>query len=123
MRAQKEAQISRVSQEIVANAFEMRRRLVREVMTPGGKVVYLDTSLSFHDNLQRAKATSHTRFPLCAGHFDRAIGLIHVKDIVAQLDEREPSLLAVKRELVIVPELLPLEKLLTRFRDLQGTLP
>jgi CBS domain containing-hemolysin-like protein len=43
----KTAQISAVSQEIVANAFEMRRRLVREVMTPRGEIVYLDTGLSF----------------------------------------------------------------------------
>ena len=33
----KATHISRLSQEIVANAFEMRRRLVREVMTPRGK--------------------------------------------------------------------------------------
>jgi CBS domain containing-hemolysin-like protein len=91
----KVAQISRVSQEIVANAFEMRRRLVREVITPRGD---LDTSLSFQDNLRRAKAARHTRFALCAGHFDHAIGLIHIKDMLAQLDEPEPSLLAIKRE-------------------------
>jgi CBS domain containing-hemolysin-like protein len=113
----KVAQISRVSQEIVANAFEMRRRLVRELMTPRGDVVYLDTSLSFQANLRGAKAAGHTRFPLCAGHFDHAIGLIHIKDMLAQLDEPEPSLLVIKRELVVVPEMLPLERLLTRFRD------
>ena len=113
----KAAQISRVSQEIVANAFEIRRRLVREVMTPRGEVVYLDTSLSFRDNLQRAKTARHTRFPLCIGHFDHAIGLIHIKDMLAHLDEPEPSLLAIKKDLVVVPEMLPLERLLTRFRD------
>jgi magnesium and cobalt exporter, CNNM family len=116
----KVAQISRVSQEIVVNAFEMRRRLVREVMTPRGDIIYLDTSLSFQENLRRAKAARHTRFPLCAGLFDRAIGLIHIKDMLAQLDEPEPSLLAIKRELVVVPEMLPLERLLTRLRDRQA---
>jgi CBS domain containing-hemolysin-like protein len=113
----KAARISPVSQEIVANAFEMRRRLVREVMTPRGEVVYLDVGLSFRDNLQRAKVARHTRFPLCEEHFDRTIGLVHIKDILAQLDEREPSLLAIKKELVVVPEMMPLEMLLTRFRD------
>ena len=43
----KAARISPVSQEIVAKAFEIRRRLVREVMTPRGEVIYLDASLSF----------------------------------------------------------------------------
>jgi magnesium and cobalt exporter, CNNM family len=92
----KAAQISRVSQEIVANAFEVRRRLVREVMTPRGEVVYLDIGLSFSDNFQRAKR-SDTRFPLCAEHFDHTIGLIHIKDMLAQLDEPDPSLLAIKK--------------------------
>jgi CBS domain containing-hemolysin-like protein len=118
----KASKISKVSQEIVANAFEMRRRLVREVMTPRGEVVYLDAALSFRDNLQRAKAARHTRFPLCADHFDRTIGLVHIKDVLTQLDEPEPSLLAIKKELLVVPEMLPLEKLLTRFRDQQAHL-
>jgi CBS domain containing-hemolysin-like protein len=113
----KAAIISPVSQKIATNAFEIRRRLVREVMTPRGDVVYLDVSLSFRDNLQRAKEARHTRFPLCMEHFDRTIGLVHIKDILAQVDEPEPSLLAIKRELLIVPEMMPLEKLLTRFRD------
>ena len=119
MKARKASKISKVSQEIVAHAFEMRRRLVRQVMTPRGEVVYLDTGLSFRDNLQRAKTARHTRFPLCADHFDRTIGLVHIKDILAQLDEPEPSLLAIKKELLVVPEMMPLEKLLTRFRDQQ----
>jgi CBS domain containing-hemolysin-like protein len=118
----KAARICPVSQEIVANAFEIRRRVVREVMTPRGEVVYLDTGLSFRDNLQRAKAARHTRFPLCAEHFDRTIGLVHIKDMLVQLDEPEPSLLAIKKELVVVPEMLPLEKLLTHFRDRQAHL-
>ena len=65
-------------------------------MTPRGEVVYLDAALSFRDNLQRAKTARHTRFPLCADHFDRTIGLVHIKDLLAQLDEPEPSLLAIK---------------------------
>jgi CBS domain containing-hemolysin-like protein len=93
---------------------------VREVLTPRGEVVFLDAALSFRDNLQRAKTARHTRFPLCEEHFDRTMGLVHIKDILAQLDEPKPSLLAIKKELVVVPEMMPLEKLLTRFRDGQA---
>jgi CBS domain containing-hemolysin-like protein len=118
----KAARISTVGREIATNAFEIRRRLVPEVMTPRGKVVYLDVNLSFRDNLQCAKAARHTRFPLCVEHFDRTIGLVHIKDILAQMDEPEPSLPAIKRELLLVPEMMPLEKLLTRFRDRQAHL-
>ena len=118
----KAARISPVSRQIATNAFEIPRRLVREVMTPRGEVVYLDDGLPFRDNLQRAKAARHTRFPLCVEHFDRTIGLVHIKDILAQLEEPEPSLRAIKRKLLLVPEMMPLEKLLTRFRDRQAHL-
>src|SRR5262249_48980870 len=77
----KAARISPVGREIATNAFEIRRRLVREVMTPRGKVAYLDVNLSFRDNLQCATEARHTRFPLCMEHFDRTIGLIPIKDI------------------------------------------
>jgi len=55
-------------------------------------------------------------------HFEQAIGLVHIKDLLAQLDEPNPSLLAIKKELIVVPEVMPLEKLLTRFRDQQSHL-
>jgi CBS domain containing-hemolysin-like protein len=118
----KSAHISPLSHEIVDNAFDMRRRLVREVMTPRGEVVYLDVDLPFCENLERAKAARHTRFPLCAEHLDRTLGLVHIKDLLAQLEEPNPSLLAIKRELLAVPEMMPLEKLLTRFRARRGHL-
>jgi CBS domain containing-hemolysin-like protein len=118
----KSARISLLSHEIVDNAFDMRRRLVREVMTPRGEVVYLDVNLPFRENLKRAKAARHTHFPLCAEYLDRTIGLVHIKDLLAELDEPNPSLLAIKRELLIVPEMMPLEKLLTRFRARRGHL-
>jgi CBS domain containing-hemolysin-like protein len=60
----KASKISKVSQEIVANAFEMRRRLVREVMTPRGEVVYLDIYLSFRDNFQAAAIQSRLESPV-----------------------------------------------------------
>ena len=60
--------------------------------------------------------------PLCAEHLDRTLGLVHIKDLLAQLEEPNPSLLAIKRALLIVPEMMPLEKLLTRFRARRGHL-
>jgi len=110
------AHISSVSRQILDNAFDIRRRLVREVMTPRREVVYLDVNLPFRENLQRAKAAHHARFPLCAEHLDRTIGLVHIKDLLAQLEEPKPNLLAIKRDLLVVPELMPLEKLLAQFR-------
>ena len=105
-------EISGVSQEIVTNAFDMRHLLVREVMTPRAEVVILDSRLPFQENLQRIKVAGHSRFPLCEGDFDHAVGLIHVRDFFVQLDEPKPDLMAIKKDLLVVPESMPLEKLL-----------
>ena len=105
-------EISGVSKEIVTNAFDMRHLLVREVMTPRAEVATLDSRLSFQENLQRVKAAGHSRFPLCEGDFDHAIGLIHVRDLFVQLDEPKPDLMAIRKDLLVVPESMPLEKLL-----------
>jgi len=47
---------------------------------------------------------------------------VHIKDMLAQLEELNPSLLTIKRELLVVPEMMSLEKLLMRFRARRGYL-
>jgi magnesium and cobalt exporter, CNNM family len=84
-------------------------------MTPRGDVIYLDIQDSFETNLQVAFESGHTRFPLVQGHLDNTIGLIHVKDLMREMKKPEPDLLSVKRDLMPVPEFMPLEKLLKAF--------
>jgi CBS domain containing-hemolysin-like protein len=97
------------------NALDMRRRVVRDITTPRKSVVFLNTEDPFEENLKRAEESRHTRFPLCEGHLDNAVGLVHIKDLLSQLRDPDPSLQKIRRELFPVPEMLPLEKLLTFF--------
>src|SRR5260221_5675707 len=84
-------------------------------MTPRGDVIYLDAEDSFEVNLQVAQESNHTRFPLVQGHLDNTIGLIHIKDLMKEMKKPKPDLLAVKRDLLPVPEFMPLDKLLKMF--------
>ena len=101
--------------ELLINALDFRRRVVRDIMTPRGDVIYLDIQDSFDANIQVAIESGHTRFPLVQGHLDNTIGLIHIKDLMREMKKEKPDLLAVKRELIPVPEFMPLEKLLRQF--------
>jgi CBS domain containing-hemolysin-like protein len=107
--------VTALSKEILINALDFRRRVVRDIMTPRGDVVYLDIQDSFETNLQVALKSGHTRFPLVQGHLDNTIGLIHIKDLLREMKKEKPDILAVKRELIPVPEFMPLEKLLKLF--------
>jgi CBS domain containing-hemolysin-like protein len=104
-----------LSNELLINALDFRRRVVRDIMTPRGDVIYLDIQDSFDANVQVAIESGHTRFPLVQGHLDNTIGLIHIKDLMRAMKKEKPDLLAIKRELIPVPEFMPLEKLLRQF--------
>jgi CBS domain containing-hemolysin-like protein len=109
------SQVSTLGREILINALDLRKRVVRDIMTPRGEVVFLDLEEGFDENVGLALASRHTRFPLCRGHLDDAVGLIHIKDLLALVQEDKTDLLSIKRGLVNVPELMPLERLLKLF--------
>jgi len=103
-----------IGHDIVINALDMKHRVARDVMTPRGDVVFLNTEDDFETNVARALDAQHTRFPLCNGHLDEAVGLVHIKDLLGLIrEEGQHDLLSIKRELVHVSEMMPLEKLLT----------
>lgn len=101
--------------ELLDNVFELSHRTARQVMVPRGDVVYFSTEKSVEENLDLARKSGHTRFPLCEGELDRVIGFIHIKDLF-RADHLPTSLEEVKREIAFVPETLSLDRLLRKMR-------
>ncbi len=108
-------EVTQLGKEILINALDMRERVVRDITTPRGEVVFLNTEDTFEENLRVAIDSKHTRFPLCEGHLDNTIGLVHIKDLLRLTLEKGQDLQQIKRELHPVPEMMPLEKLLAFF--------
>ncbi len=108
-------EVSARSAQISANALDLRRLAARDIMTPRREVVFLDLEDSFETNLAQAKASRHTRFPLCRGHLDETVGLVHVKDLLALRDEPAPRIETIRRDMLLIPEMISLEKLLDLF--------
>ncbi|MDQ6808215.1 MAG: hemolysin family protein [Verrucomicrobiota bacterium] len=113
--SEKSDEVSALGRDLLNNALDLRRRVVRDIMTPRGEVVSLDVEESFEDNVKKALASRHTRFPLCRGHLDNAIGLVHIKELVPMMRDPQPDLLKIRRDLIPVPEMMSLEKLLNLF--------
>jgi len=108
-------QVTPIGKEILMNALDLRKRVVRDITTPRNEVMFLNTEDSFEQNLARAIESRHTRFPVCDDHLDNTLGLIHIKDLLCQMREPHADLLKIRRELLAVPERMPLEKLLSFF--------
>jgi CBS domain containing-hemolysin-like protein len=113
--SEKSDEVSELGRDLLVNALDLRQRVVRDIMTPRGEVIFLDLELSFEENVKTALESRHTRFPLCRGHLDNALGLIHIKELMPMMRDPQPDLLRIKRELIPVPEMMSLEKLLNLF--------
>ncbi len=111
----KSQEVTETEREILINALGLNELWVRDVMTPRNKVIALDADEPFEKTLDTAVRSKHTRFPLVKGHLDNAIGLIHIKDLFKLINEPDPDLMRIKRELKMVPDTMPLDTLLKFF--------
>lgn len=115
--SQKSKEVTETEKDILLNALGLNDRCVRDVMTPRNAVISLDVEDDFDTNLKRSVEHKHTRYPLVEGHLDQSIGMIHIKDMLGLVGQPQADLRKIKRELPMVPELMPIDKLLRFFLD------
>lgn len=111
-----DARLSRQKRRILDNVFTFSRMPARKIMVPRRDVVYLSTQHSVAKNIDLARKSGHTRFPLCDGDLDHILGLVHIKDIFRAVPT-PTSLTEIRREILFVPETLALDRLLRRMRN------
>jgi CBS domain containing-hemolysin-like protein len=117
---QNRAGSSRLGHEIVLNALDLSRRIVRNVMRPRMEIAAFNTEAPLQECLELAEKTRYSRFPLCQdGDLDKALGVVHIKDLFALRSQaaRGQDLTPVVRKLIYVPETTRLEKLLNLFLE------
>ncbi len=139
------------SGRLLTSAIEFGQKRVRQVMTPRTSVDYLLLGQPINDVLRTVQRAAYSRLPLCEGDIDHVVGVVHMKDLFAQLklatgrlrftDSKTPAgeliavadglpgsavhvigsgdidLQKIKREVLFVPELTPVPKLLRQFQQ------
>src|SRR5438067_11473441 len=113
--SEKSHEVSPLGHSLLMNVLDLRDRVVRDIMTPRGEIVYLNLEDDFETNVKKAIESRHTRFPLCRENLDNTVGLVHIKELVPMMRDPHPDLLKIRRELIPLPEMMPLEKLLKLF--------
>jgi len=109
------ARLSDSKRDLLDNVFELFERVARQVMLPRSDVVYLSTQRTLAENLDLARKSGHTRFPLCDGDLDSIVGVVHIKDLFRAGHPPE-DLTRIARPVKFVPETLTLDRLLARMR-------
>jgi CBS domain containing-hemolysin-like protein len=110
------ALLSKQKRELLDNIFELSHRTARQVMVPRADVTFLSLARTMEENLEIARQSEYTRFPLCTEHLDDMVGLVHIKDLF-QSETPPTSLEQIRREILFVPESLTLDRLLRRMRQ------
>jgi CBS domain containing-hemolysin-like protein len=113
-----EKEISPLARRLALRAFDLRKRIVREIMLPRRQIEFLDLKRPIEENLQLAQHSKHTRFPLCDGGLDRVVGLIHIKDLLWATEQSDGAvdLAKIRRDILTIPETMGLERVLTTFQ-------
>ncbi|MEO9965486.1 MAG: hemolysin family protein [Reichenbachiella sp.] len=105
--------------QLLDAAFSFDDHLARQIMLPRSEVIFFDLNKSYKENLDLAKKTRHTRFPVCNGSLDSIKGVIHIKDLLGVEIDKMSQVSDRARPAIFVPENLSISALLQNFRSLK----
>jgi putative hemolysin len=109
---------NRVESEIVHSALELDRLMVREIMTPKRKVIWLNQADSHELIWHKIVVSNHTHFPVYEHDRDHVVGIVSLKAIYAHLAAGIPvALKNIMTQPLVVPETQIVLQLVETFKE------
>ena len=106
-------------EEMVRAVFDFGDTYVRQVMVPRTEVVGVSAETSLEELVAVAVRNPYTKLPVFEGSLDHVIGVLHQKDLLRAIQERDTRVRTARdlmRETIFVPETARIATLLARFR-------
>ena len=92
---------------LLEKVFRFGDRQMREIMTPRPEIVWIEQGGSLDEFLEVYSEHTHTRFPVYDGTIENVLGVLSVKDVLANFEqpfESESSVTGQLRPALFVPE-------------------
>lgn len=102
--------IDKTESEIIKNAVDFSDKIAREIMVPRQDMECLYLENTYEENFDIVKQSNHTRYPVCDEDKDNIVGMIHLRDILMNGDEKDITKML--REVLFVPESLSVSEVL-----------
>lgn len=114
-----EGAVDEEEQEMIENVLELSERTAAEIMTPRTDLVAVDVHASLPAVLEASQKAGHSRIPVYEDTIDNIVGLIYVKDLLAEIgkDSSQFHMSQRMRDAYFVPETKPLRALLHEFQN------
>jgi putative hemolysin len=104
-------------ERLLHNVFELEGQQARDVMVPALDVVWLDGDLDVDTALVQVVEQPHSRYVVAEGELDRALGVVHVQQLIAARREDPGTLVrTLVRPTPVVPEMKEVVVLLHELR-------
>ena len=106
-------------QLFIENIFDLRARTVGRIMSPRNHIVGLPITATEEETLAFVCEERHSRYPVYENDLDEIVGMLHVKTLSRQQANRDRQpfdLRQLVRPVAYVPDSLPLDQMLIRFR-------
>ena len=98
--------------EIIDHVHEFGSTIAREIMTPRVDISGFSGDLLIEDCIQEIKTSKYSRFPIYKDNLDEILGVIHVKDIIKNIDKINVKLSEIDNKVIFVPESMPINDVL-----------
>ncbi|MBA2315966.1 MAG: HlyC/CorC family transporter [Chloroflexi bacterium] len=106
-------------EQMIHAVIELGERRVHEVMVPRTAIVALPATATLPDAIDRIIEQGHSRVPVYEASVDEVVGILYAKDLLPFLKDRtdaRPSVRALLRTPVFVPESMSIDDLLHEFQ-------
>jgi CBS domain containing-hemolysin-like protein len=107
--------------EMIEGVFEFTEKNARDVMTPRTDVVGLPAEISIAEAAGRVREVGRSRYPVYRESLDDMVGIVHVKQILAALPQRERDTVgSIVREPFFVPGTREVEDVLADMKRIKA---
>ena len=102
---------------LLRNVLKLRGATAYDVMLPRADIIAVPAEMDFQQAVEFVQREGHSRYPVYGKELDDILGMVHIKDIIAQLGRSEGfSLRAILRKPLLVVPSVPVLDLLLRMR-------
>ncbi len=109
----KEGVLDEVKEELLNSVLEFADRVAKEIMVPRTRVVAIDRDAPADELVRIVTENPYSRMPVYQGSIDEIVGILLVRDIVAEVRHGRPIALAkVVKPAFFVPEQMKISRLL-----------
>jgi len=105
--------------EMIHSVMELSHRQAKEIMIPRTEIIALRDTATRQELVALLIQTGKTHIPLYRGTIDHIVGIVNVFDVLTDKDRTNPDILRFRKDVLHVPDTMPLDLLLDKMRRLR----